>query len=356
MGLNNLTGGAFQDMTGSPLQNGYLDCELSHDEQETSTSPHGQVVGGLHRRIFLDNNGNAVTGSALWANDVMSPASSYYIVKAYRSDGTLAWKAPQYWTITSAPSPLDLGTLVPTNPPGGGLGSFSSITLQTNEVNNGSQTLLDLHAGTNMTLTDNGSGQITLAASGGSTFSTAGQGYFLGAQSFAPISDDSGHTAAATNSANQVFGCQLILESSWTVRKVSAMVVTGNGASQNFTAAIYNAAGTTKLIDAGASAFDTTASQKYREVTLGSPVSIGPGVYLFACGANGTTGGSVLCHQMETWFTDMVNGVSSGTPTYTVLFTAANSLSAGAMPATLGALTAIQHGSAINLPAVLFRV
>ena len=356
MSLNSISGGAFQDIEGSPLANGYLDCELSHDEQETSTSPFAQVVGGLKRRIFLDNNGNAVTGSQLWANDVMSPANSYYIVKAYRSDGTLAWKAPQYWQIASSPSPIDLGTLVPSNPPGGGLGTFSSITLQTNEVNNGSQTLLDLHAGTNVTLADNGSGRVTIAASGGASFATSGQGYFLGAQSFAPISDDSGHSAAATSSSNQVFGCQLILDAQYTISKVAAMVITGNGSSQSFTAALYNAAGTTILINAGANAFDTTGSQRYREVTLGSPVVIGPGVFLFAAGANGTTGGAVLGHQMETWFTDMVNGVSLGTPVYTNLFTAANSLSAGAMPATLGALTAIQHASAINLPAVLFRV
>lgn len=42
-----------------------------------------------------------------------------------------------------------------------------SITLKTNGVNNGSQTILNLKAGTNMTITDNGSGQVTFDASGG---------------------------------------------------------------------------------------------------------------------------------------------------------------------------------------------
>jgi len=43
----------------------------------------------------------------------------------------------------------------------------SAVVLQTNGTNNGSQSLLNLHAGTNMTLTDNGSGQITFASAGG---------------------------------------------------------------------------------------------------------------------------------------------------------------------------------------------
>jgi hypothetical protein len=43
----------------------------------------------------------------------------------------------------------------------------STITLQTNGTNNGSQSLLNLAAGTNMTITDNGSGTITFASTGG---------------------------------------------------------------------------------------------------------------------------------------------------------------------------------------------
>lgn len=43
----------------------------------------------------------------------------------------------------------------------------SSITLKTNGTNNGSQTTLNLQQGSNVTLTDNGSGQVTIAATGG---------------------------------------------------------------------------------------------------------------------------------------------------------------------------------------------
>jgi hypothetical protein len=49
-----------------------------------------------------------------------------------------------------------------------GCGTGSAITLKTNGVNNGSQSILNLKAGTNVTLADDGSGGITIASSGGS--------------------------------------------------------------------------------------------------------------------------------------------------------------------------------------------
>lgn len=49
------------------------------------------------------------------------------------------------------------------NPPSSG----SPLVLQTDGTPNGSQTLLNLHGGTGITLTDNGSGQITFDATGG---------------------------------------------------------------------------------------------------------------------------------------------------------------------------------------------
>ena len=48
------------------------------------------------------------------------------------------------------------------------LGGGSSITLKTNGTNNGSQSILNLKAGSNITLTDDGVGGITFDASGGS--------------------------------------------------------------------------------------------------------------------------------------------------------------------------------------------
>lgn len=49
------------------------------------------------------------------------------------------------------------------------VGGSAGPTLQTNGTPNGSQSLLNLVQGTNITLTDNGSGSVTIAASGGGT-------------------------------------------------------------------------------------------------------------------------------------------------------------------------------------------
>ena len=49
---------------------------------------------------------------------------------------------------------------------GGWWWSWSSITLKTNWTNNGSQSILDLKAGANITLTDDGVGWITMTATG----------------------------------------------------------------------------------------------------------------------------------------------------------------------------------------------
>ncbi len=63
----------------------------------------------------------------------------------------------------------------------------TGLTLETNGTLNGSQTLLNLVAGTNITLSDNGSGSITIASSGGS-----GSGYQT-------------PTSGAVNGSNQTF-------------------------------------------------------------------------------------------------------------------------------------------------------
>ncbi len=162
-----ITGGAFQDFEGGRLANGYLTMALSHDEQEPSGP--SQVAGAIVRTIPLDEEGNISGTVAIWPNDVLSPASSYYIVNAYKADGVRAWHAPQYYTIASSPNPLNLGNVVPTNPPPVTSTYFPGLTLQTNSVNNGSQTKLNLINGANITITDGGTGGVTIGAGGGSS-------------------------------------------------------------------------------------------------------------------------------------------------------------------------------------------
>lgn len=54
------------------------------------------------------------------------------------------------------------------------IAALKAITLETNFALNGSQTLLNLVAGANITLSDNGAGDITIAASASGIFTPAG--------------------------------------------------------------------------------------------------------------------------------------------------------------------------------------
>ena len=48
--------------------------------------------------------------------------------------------------------------------PAGNMAPGTSVVLETNGVHNGSQSLLNLSAGNNITLTDNGAGTVTIAS------------------------------------------------------------------------------------------------------------------------------------------------------------------------------------------------
>lgn len=173
MGLNRIIGGAFQDAEGVPVASGYLTLELCSDTQ--STNPLAQVVGGLEIRIPLDNNGNIADDAEVYANDTLNPASTCYLVEVFKNDGTRAWKSPQYQQVLSSPSPFDITAWTPG--PNGGCGCGSGqggglcpegILLQVDGINNVEQCQLNLAAGSNVTLTDQGNGTVTIASTGGS--------------------------------------------------------------------------------------------------------------------------------------------------------------------------------------------
>jgi hypothetical protein len=105
MALNQISGGKFSDAFGSPLSRGYLILTLSHDAQVGST----QVAGGIPIRVPLDSNGNVAGTVSVQANDVLTPANTFYLVQIFKSDGTLASRPNLQLTVTSSPSPFDLG-------------------------------------------------------------------------------------------------------------------------------------------------------------------------------------------------------------------------------------------------------
>jgi hypothetical protein len=107
--------GRFQDNEGNALSGGWLLCTLSHDSTYTAVSPTMQVVSGITTKITLDNNGNVAGTQFLWPTSLLNPTGAYYTVVAYNYRGLRVWQAPQYWTITS-PGPIDLGSIISTNP------------------------------------------------------------------------------------------------------------------------------------------------------------------------------------------------------------------------------------------------
>lgn len=74
----------------------------------------------------------------------------------------LTLSVPWNWNACDIPADFSIG-----GSGSGGEGVAVGITLQTNGVNNGLQSLLNLQQGTNVTLTDNGNGTVTINSSGG---------------------------------------------------------------------------------------------------------------------------------------------------------------------------------------------
>lgn len=107
-----LQGGAFQDVQGNKLANGYLLMELSQDA--AVSSPTAQIAAGYTIKIKLDVNGNVDTSTLqyVWPNDVLSPANTFYNVSGYTANGELVW-GPNAQQVLSSPSPYDIGAWKP---------------------------------------------------------------------------------------------------------------------------------------------------------------------------------------------------------------------------------------------------
>ena len=332
-----ITGGLYQNFEGSPLANGYLIVQLSHDEQE-SVDP-GLVTGMPKIKISLDSNGNIPVSPAtmIWPNDQLLPSGSQYGVWGYASDGTFVF-GPQFWTLTSAVSPYNVANQLPSNPPGNGAGSgSSSLILETNGTQNSNQALLNIAQGTGVTIT-NVSGTTTISSTGAS-FSTSGQGYFIGAG----VKDFAAVTGSVTgnflvNSNNQVIVHQFILESSWTISNCSYEFSGSGSGGEKANFGIYNAA-KSKLIDA---AFD--ASITTLQTISFTGVVLPAGVYYFAQADSigGGAHGPMSNPSGNSDASQLLAGINAVSP---LIATCSNALSGATLPATLGTLTAVTTGN-----------
>jgi hypothetical protein len=253
------------------------------------------------------------------------------------------WSYPQYVTVTSGSPPFSLSTIVPTNPPSsGGSGSSGGIVLETNGTLNANQGILNIESGTGIAVTNPSSGNVLITntgGTGGTSFSTAGQGGFLGpgilTSLYAPYWGQSAQPL--DDSANVVDVFQFVLDSAWTIRNCT--FVWSNNYPGTCSFAIYSVAGS-KLIDSGT--FDLEGTTNTPVQNTFTAVVLPPGVYWFAQAGSGP---GLTCPALV-WQGSSTPGAAVlamlNTPQITA-GVAANARSTGVMPSTLGTITALTN-------------
>ena len=180
-------------------------------------------------------------------------------------------------------------------------------------------------------------------SSAGSALATNNAGFFP-SRIFNPLSQtyySNAYGPGATGALNNTRLYKFVLPFQITVATINYQVQT-TSASDKWGFGIYNAGGTTLLVDSGV--ISPTAGGTFA-VTLGSPVLLTPGTYMFAynqSGGTATTYADWDVSQMET----LVNksGVVKGKAT--------NNSSGGQLPATTGTL--IVESDNVLIPLVYF--
>lgn len=313
----------FSDVNGLvPITQPIITDGFGHYDFYTAAGVYTVIVGlaGIVQQVYLDQSiggasGTQGGGTALVLQVNGAPASSQLLQNLQGAGSvTVSDAGAGNITITGA------ATVLP--------------VFQTNGVPNTLQSLLNVKQGANISITSDALGGVTIAgATQGTTFGTSGQGFFA-ASGMTDLSSLFMYTFTApiTNTtANVLVVNQFVLQSSWTLSKVSYIFTTTSGAGSGVNFGIYNAAGV-KVIDSGQ--FDGT-SAAVQTLTF-TPVTLLPGTYYFACSATDSTMRGVMMQTSNP--TALLGTLCTSAP---YIASAANPTSAGVMPATLGALTAI---------------
>jgi hypothetical protein len=184
MALTQLIGGPFLDSAGNVVANGTLILEPSQDSQLTGSQ--GQVSGGKKITINLDSTGNVSTTPPqyAWPTDEMVPTGCSYTGWVYTAEGELVW-GPNYNLLIPSGTTFNVDTWTP---PLIGMPypTVNELTLATNGVDNPDQHLLNLVAGTGVSISDDGNGDILIKA----LFSgSAGYGGIYYSSSYATLQD-----------------------------------------------------------------------------------------------------------------------------------------------------------------------
>lgn len=274
---------------------------------------------------------------ALWPNNAITPSTTFYTVQFW-NQGRITSSGNYIFNANT-----NLNTAAQLNAPPVPAGF--SLVLENNGVLNSSQSTLNLvNTDGTIVMTDLGSGNIQLNATG-STFGTSGVGGFWSAGF--PMMAPYGYAitnGSVSTTIDQITVFQFTLNSPWTIRTVACNVVTG-AASGSFNFGIYNPAGN-KLVDSGS--LSGVSSNVIVSNTI-TPVTLPAGSYYFAVSAHVTSNTATAYSLNSTVLESVLN--NSGT---VKVGQAANKTAAGVMPATLGTITT--DALFINMPAVFFGV
>lgn len=159
-----LIGGNFEDLSGNVLEDGYLILFLS---QDANVAGVGNICSGISVRIQLDAFGNVSVEPPqyAWGNNQMLPVNTFYKVSGYTAAGQLVF-GPNNQQIIGVDGQFDVGDWIPNQviswvPP------LQPLELEVNGIANLDQTLLNLTAGSGITITDEGNGEIEFSSGGG---------------------------------------------------------------------------------------------------------------------------------------------------------------------------------------------
>jgi hypothetical protein len=195
---------------------------------------------------------------------------------------------------------------------------------------------------------NNTSNTTVVNQAGGSSFTTAGQGYFWGPGIFLPLSmlNRVGGSSWMTT-PNGVNVVQFTMPVTFQVSIVS-MFVTANALGKFAGFGIYSADGATLIVDSHAMSLNATG-------LVTSPITsvlLPPGTYNYAQTSDSTTASMYVNSNSVSVNDGKFMNTNAGAPRYA---TAANASIAGQLPATLGALTAVTALTLFDTALVMFE-
>jgi hypothetical protein len=351
--ITQLIGGSFQDAEGNLLANGYLTFKLS---QDGSVAGVGNICSGIELKIQLDSMGNVASSTStppasnqyLWANPNISPINTFYKVVGYTAEGQRAFGSNNQQVASG--SVFNLDSWVPNSV----ISWFPSVQTTTFSVNGApasSQSDINLEAGSNITLTDEGDGNIQISATGGGGLSGNGAGFFGTGITDLMLSvlGSSWSLTCAINEYNETFiPSQTVvvalfqLTQSFTISKCTQISDNNN---TGFTSAfgVYSYGG--NLLANGGS-FDPSVTLGVQTNTF-TPITLPAGTYWLAYSTNAPT--ATVSVQFVGMQIEFVGSIKLMTANSTRFAYAANLSSSGSndpqgnptvvLPPTLGTLT-----------------